>query len=198
MVTINKYNETKDGYLSIRNVTFEADGLSSPKDWTYVKRGQFVVALVYNRKKNVFLFVKQYRIPLWENREQPFILEAPAGLHDQSTHEKTLIKEIKEELGVEDYIVEVVDIGRLYTSPGLTCELGYSYYVVVDTDESPVQFGGVEDEGEYIERIELSVEDTLYLLKRNLIADAKTQLLLYWWLSNVAEVDMIKWYRSIS
>ncbi len=201
MVRITKSTVTRDGHLNIRKVTFEASGLEKPKDWTYVKRGQFVAALVYNPRKECFLLVKQYRIPVWENREPPFILEVVAGMHDQMTHEDTLMKELKEELGeelrIEESIVEITEAGRFYTSPGLSCELGYAYYVVLETELTPVQFGGVEEEGEYVERIELSVEQTLSMLKQGLIIDAKTQLLLYWWLTNMADWETIQWYRSL-
>lgn len=209
MVQIVSEKTTQVGYLAIKEVTFTAEDLNQQIDWTYVRNGQFVVGLVYNKTRKTFLFVRQYRIALSENKEPPLLIEAVAGIHDKPTAIETLKKEIEEELGMGESIVTVEYIGRFYSTPGVTCEFGYHFYVEIENENPPVQFGGVEAEGEYIERIELSTNEMLRIVKFgqmkvafemskfDQVIDSKTMQLINWWIANKADFETIQWYRAL-
>lgn len=197
MVHIVSEKPTKIGYLLIKEVTFMAEELKSPIDWTYVRNGQFVACLVYNKTRKTFLFVRQYRITLLENKESPLLMEVVAGIHDQPTTVETLQKEVEEELGMGNSISTVEYIGRFYSTPGVTCEFGYHFYVEIENENPPKQFGGVEAEGEYIERVELSTKEMLKMFKFGQIIDSKTSLLINWWIANKADLETIQWYRAL-
>lgn len=131
-----------------------------------VHPGGVCIAATHDNKN--FFMVKQYRFGVEEE-----MLEFPAGLIDP--HEDPIDsakRELQEETGYE--AKTIVDLGKVYMSPGYINEVSYFYYA---TD---LVFRGTNfDENEEIELIEMPLEKILHMCDTNEIKDAKTVALAY-------------------
>ncbi|TFJ93751.1 NUDIX hydrolase [Lentibacillus salicampi] len=111
------------------------------------------------------IFVEQYRKPL----EKPLV-EIPAGkLEDGEKPEVTARRELEEETGYTAGPLEFVT--SFYTSPGFADELMYLY--IADGLE-PVKDPAIGDDDEFIELLELTLEEAKQYVQNNRIHDAKT------------------------
>jgi len=64
-------------------------------------------------------------------------------------------------------------------SPGSVTEKLYFYIAEYHADDKVSQGGGLEDEGEDIEVLELTIDEALSAIESGVIVDAKTIMLLY-------------------
>lgn len=149
--------QTKSGdNVSRLFVSRESDTLSSDA----------VAALVYNKKKDKYIFVKQFRIGTNDH-----LLEVPAGcLEKNEDPSKCIVREIEEETGYKTDSIK--DLGVFYVSPASFSEKIYLYYVEVTDQVS--SGGGVEDEHEEIEIIEMTTNE----IENYQFRDMKTQMLI--------------------
>jgi len=112
-------------------------------------------------------FVKQYRYAF-----KDALLELPAGkIEKGEEHLKTIIREVEEEIGIIPN--EVVYMGKIYVSPGISDEVLYLYYIE-DYELSKQCF----DEDEFLDVIEYTYDEAIELINNETICDAKTVSLL--------------------
>ncbi len=140
-------------------------------------RGNGAVILLYNKNKGTVILTRQLRIPTWFNGNATgMMIEACAGLLDEKDPEDCIRRETEEETGYT--LTEVRKIMQVYMSPGSVTEILYffvgSYSDAMKTGEG----GGVENEQENIEGLELPFEKALNMVKNGEIKDAKTIMLL--------------------
>ncbi|WP_165370442.1 NUDIX domain-containing protein [Hymenobacter persicinus] len=131
--------------------------------------GQAVGALVFDSRKQRYLFVRQFRVG-----PEAEVLEIPAGMLDASDQspEQAIRREIEEELGYK--VNQLLPITECFPSPGNSAEKFYLYYAEVREQSGPG--GGVADEHEQIEVVELSREQ----LATEPWQDAKTLVAVQW------------------
>ncbi|SFL83763.1 ADP-ribose pyrophosphatase [Gracilibacillus orientalis] len=123
------------------------------------------VAIIPVTKDNKIIFVKQYRKPL-----EKTLVEIPAGkLEHGEAPEVTAIRELEEETGyTTDQLTYVTSF---YTSPGFADEIMYLYKTnSLEKVEQPKAM----DEDEFVEIMELSLEEAERLVVEQEIHDAKT------------------------
>ena len=130
--------------------------------------GKAVAALVYDTARQVYVLTRQFRIGPEAN-----ILEIAAGMIDHDEASETAVRrEIHEELGYEtDKLEEIVCI---WPSPGTSSEEITVYYAEVSHRTGAG--GGLAEEHENIEMVELSWED----LRAEPLRDAKTVIAVQW------------------
>ncbi|PFG05830.1 ADP-ribose pyrophosphatase [Bacillus sp. es.034] len=121
-----------------------------------------VIALTLEGK---IVMVEQYRKALEKS-----IIEIPAGkLEPGEEPDKTALRELEEETG---YGCENLEhLISFYTSPGFADELVHLY---IAHDIHPILESKETDEDEFVELIEVTVEEALQLIKEQRIYDAKT------------------------
>ncbi|AUJ26343.1 NUDIX hydrolase [Virgibacillus dokdonensis] len=123
------------------------------------------VGIIPITKDNKIVLVEQFRKPLEKS-----ILEIPAGkLEPGEDPETTAIRELEEETG---YTTEELSfVTSFYSSPGFANELMYIYI----TDQlEPLDESVDGDEDEFIEIVELSLEEAKQYVEAERIHDAKT------------------------
>lgn len=123
------------------------------------------VAVIPISKDNKIVFVKQYRKPL-----EKTLLEIPAGkLEEDEEPATTAIRELEEETGyTTDHLSFVTSF---YTSPGFADELMHIYLTRdLQILDEPVP----GDEDEFVEVVELTLEEAKRYVKEEQIHDAKT------------------------
>ncbi|WP_066193091.1 NUDIX hydrolase [Gracilibacillus timonensis] len=123
------------------------------------------VAVIALTEENKIVFVRQYRKPL-----EKALVEIPAGkLEEGEQPETTAIRELEEETGYTTDHLQLIQ--SFYTSPGFSDEIVHLYLAdqlqVLDTPK-------LLDEDEFVERMELTLEETEELVEKQEIHDAKT------------------------
>ncbi|MBO0237064.1 ADP-ribose pyrophosphatase, partial [Vibrio parahaemolyticus] len=81
------------------------------------------VILLYNQAKNTIILIRQFRLPLYINGYPHFLIEAAAGLLDNTPPEERIIAETEEETGFR--IEKIEKVYEAYMSPGSVTEKLY-------------------------------------------------------------------------
>jgi nudix-type nucleoside diphosphatase (YffH/AdpP family) len=141
-------------------------------------RGNAACILLYNAETGTILLVRQLRIPVIkaDPSDDPWLIEACAGLLDGDTPEACARKEAEEETGCRPrHVRHLFDV---HMSPGSVTEK-LSFFLGEYRPEDRVSAGGgLAHEGEDIEVLELKFGEALAMAADGRIRDAKTILLL--------------------
>ena len=154
-----------EGFYTFRKVILEDNGEEYERE--QFDSGGAAAALVYDTTQDKYIFAKQFRYSA--ERE---LLEVVAGVLEDDDPEKTILKEIEEEIGYKvDHIEHVWDF---FSSPGACTEVVHLYYAEVSakTEEG----GGLDEEHEQVVIVALSEEELL----RQPLRDAKTIIAVQW------------------
>ena len=140
--------------------------------------GDAVAVLLYNMEKKTVLLTKQFRLPTFFNgNPSGELLEVCAGIVENGESPDTTIRrEILEETG---YKIDVVEkLFEAYSSAGVLTELLHLYLAPYSDDQKAENGGGLKEEGEDIQLIELDFEKAYSMMRSGGIKDAKTIILL--------------------
>jgi nudix-type nucleoside diphosphatase (YffH/AdpP family) len=119
---------------------------------------------------------RQFRLPILVNdHPDGMLIEAPAGLLDESDPAAGVIRETEEETGYE--VHNVRKIMEVYMSPGSVTEKLY-FFVAEYSGADRVSDGGGADEQEDIEVLEIPFFEAMRMIESGDIADGKTIILL--------------------
>ena len=179
-VSIEKTEILSDNWYTLKKVTFnikKQNGETETQSREAYDRGNGAVILLYNiNAKNVIL-TRQFRLPTYINgNKNGMLIEACAGLLDDNNPEDCIRKETEEETGYK--ISKVEKIFEAYMSPGSVTEILY-FFIAEYSDEMKInEGGGLEEEGENIEVLELNFDEALSMIDKGEIKDAKTIMLL--------------------
>jgi nudix-type nucleoside diphosphatase (YffH/AdpP family) len=87
-------------------------------------------------------------------------------------------REIKEEMGYE--FERLQKIFEVYSSPGSLKELLFLFVGEYDQQQKVADGGGLKDEGEDIEVVEMQLAEAIEKASSGQIRDAKTVILILW------------------
>ncbi|MFD3447872.1 NUDIX hydrolase [Microbacteriaceae bacterium 4G12] len=123
------------------------------------------VAVVAITDEGKLILVEQYRKAM----EKPLV-EIPAGkLEPGEAPQTTAVRELEEETG---YVCDKIElISSFYTAPGFSDEIVYLYEATglhIKEDKADL------DEDEFVELMEITLEEALEFVKEQRIHDAKT------------------------
>lgn len=154
-----------------------ADGQVSEQWREIYDRGDGAVILPCDPRRGHVLLGRQFRWPAAYNGEaDPHLIEAAAGLLDGADPAERIRAEASEELGLE--LAEVRFLFALYMSPGSVSERLHFFTATYSAEEAQARFGGLRDEGEEIEILDLTLSEALAMVADGRIRDAKTVVLL--------------------
>src|ERR1700761_4690126 len=178
-----KIEETKllsDNHYILNRVTFawrRSDGTWTQGNKREVyDRGDGCAILLFNRAKRSVVLTKQFRMPAYAHGYREMLIEAAAGLLDKADPLARIIDEAEEETGYTPFnIVQAFDV---FMSPGAVTERLTLFVGEYDPARRSGKGGGLADEGEDIEVLELLFDEALAMVKDGRICDAKTILLL--------------------
>lgn len=156
----------------------DAAGQWIPKVAETYDRGNGATILLYDPERRTVLLTRQFRYPVYVNdHPDGMLLETAAGLLDADDPETAIRREAIEETGHE--VLELEHVFDLYMSPGSVTERIHFYAARYDASTARHAGGGLADEGEHIQVVELPFEDALAQIGTGIV-DAKTILLLQW------------------
>ena len=166
----------------LRRTTFEyrhADGRVTTEQRETYDRGNGATILLHDVERRTILLTRQFRFPAYVNgHHDGMLLEAAAGLLDEDDAESAIRREAVEETGVE--IGEVEHVFDVYMSPGSVTERIHFFAAPYTPLSRTGEGGGLVEDGEDIEVLELPFDTTLAMIESGEIADAKTIMLLQW------------------
>lgn len=176
-IRIRKVETLSDDWYVLKKTTF--DFLRRDGTWQTVSRetydrGNGAVVLPYNRTQRTVILTRQFRFPVYVNGHPGMMIEACAGLLDERDPVSAIQREAEEETGLR--LAQVEKVFEAYMSPGSVTEKLYFFVAEYETRQS--DGGGLLDDGEDIEVLELPFDEALHMIERGEIVDAKTIMLL--------------------
>jgi nudix-type nucleoside diphosphatase (YffH/AdpP family) len=139
-------------------------------------RGDAVAILPYDPDRRTVLLVRQFRFPLFVRGEECLMIEVAAGLLEGAEPEQRVRAEAEEELGLRPR--EVREVFTAWISPGSVIERIHFFLAPYAPADRVSPGGGVSEEGEDIEVLEMDFDAALDAVPRGGIRDAKTIMLL--------------------
>jgi GDP-mannose pyrophosphatase NudK len=181
----NKVNITKTEILSngrhtLKKIIFERvkkDGTLEEQTREVYDIGNAVTVLLYNNEQKKVILTKQFRLPSFiTGNKTGMLIEACAGKISNESPEESILREIEEETG---YRVPVVKkIFEAFTSPGTITEIIHFFVAEYDASMKVNEGGGLKEEHEEIEVMEITFEEAIQMMNTGEIKDAKTMILL--------------------
>lgn len=177
---IEKTEILSDDWYTLKKITFsiqKKNGDTETQSREAYDRGNGAVILLYNTQSKKVILTRQFRIPTFINgNPDGMMIEACAGLLDDDSPEDCIKRETEEETGYQ--ISKVEKIFEAYMSPGSVTEVLH-FFIAEYADHHKINNGGgLEEEGENIEVLELNFNDSLSMIENGEIKDAKTIMLL--------------------
>ncbi|MBT2533858.1 NUDIX domain-containing protein [Arthrobacter sp. ISL-48] len=181
-VGITRVEVTSDGWHVLRRTTFmyrRRDGRQVVQQRETYDRGNGATILLYDAVRGTVLLTRQFRMPAYVNEHvDGMLIETAAGLLDDDAPDVAIRREASEELGVT--VGELQHVFDLYMSPGSVTERLHFYAAPYGPNDRTTSGGGVQEEGEDIEVLEIPFDEALAMTSDGRIVDGKTVILLQW------------------
>lgn len=178
-----KIEETEilsDNWYTLKKVSYQyrkKDGNWELQTREAYDRGNGATILLYNSEEKKVILTSQFRLPTYINgNDDGIMIEACAGLLDKDNPEDCIRKETEEETGYK--VTQIRKIFEAYMSPGSVTEILYFFIAEYTKDMKISDGGGLAEEQENIEVLELSADEAYKMVDKGLIKDAKTIMLL--------------------
>lgn len=140
-------------------------------------RGNGATILLYNKLQQTVVLTRQFRLPSFVNgNDHGMLIETCAGLLDHDNPEDCIRRETEEETGYQ--VTDVKKVFEAYMSPGSVTEILYFFVAAYNKDMKVSDGGGVAEEQEHIEVLELPFRKALEMIESGEIKDGKTIMLL--------------------
>ena len=155
----------------------QTDGSVHELNHEIYQYGMAASVLLYDPSRAVVLLVKQFRLGAFIVDGSLDMLEACAGMLDGDSPEVCARREAWEETGVK--VGPMTKAFETFMSPGGVTEK-ISCFVAPYGASDRIGHGGGVDADEYIELVEMPIDEALRAIERGVIRDAKTVALLYY------------------
>nr|WP_294992615.1 GDP-mannose pyrophosphatase NudK [uncultured Sediminibacterium sp.] len=140
-------------------------------------RGNGATILLYNKLQQTVVLTRQFRLPSFVNgNDHGMLIETCAGLLDHDNPEDCIRRETEEETGYQ--VTDLKKVFEAYMSPGSVTEILYFFVAAYNKDMKVSDGGGVAEEQEHIEVLELPFRKALEMIESGEIKDGKTIMLL--------------------
>ena len=170
-----------DNHFKVKAVTFEwrrSDGEWQTQRREIIDRGNGAALLPYNLARRSVVLVRQFRYQAYVKGCDDLLIEAAAGLLDNASPEDRIRAEAEEETGYR--LHDIRKIFEAFMSPGAMTEKLHFFVAEYEPAMKTGNGGGLREEGEDIEVLELSIDEALAMIADGRIMDAKTIMLLQW------------------
>lgn len=181
-VVVRDVELTSQGWHVLRRTTFDyrrRDGRWTVQQRETYDRGDGATILLHDDDRSTVLLTRQFRFPAYVNgHPDGMLIETAAGLLDGDDPETAIRREASEELGVT--VGPVTHVFDAYMSPGSVTERVRFFAAPYTPRDRTGLGGGLEDDGEDIEIVELPLDEALAMVGDGRIVDGKTIMLLQW------------------
>ncbi|MDE2445687.1 MAG: NUDIX domain-containing protein [Alphaproteobacteria bacterium] len=167
------------GWSSLQRLTVEAN-MAHGKNLTVLREvadhGHGAAILPVDSVRGTCLLVRQWRAGAAFTGHEGFLIEACAGLLDADDPEGCVRREAFEELGTQ--LRNISQVSTCFSSPGAVSEIVSLFIADYAAADRVGSGGGLEEEGEDIEVMELPLQQAFDMIATGEIMDAKTIILL--------------------
>lgn len=179
-VKIEGIEVLSDNWYTLNKVTYQyqnKNGEWETHEREAYDRGNGATILLYNSARRTVILTRQFRIPTFINgNDTGMLIETCAGLLDNDNAEDCIKKETEEETGYK--ISNVRKVFESYMSPGSVTEIVYFFVAAYEEEQKVSDGGGLADEQENIEVLELDFDKAYDMIRSGEIKDGKTIMLL--------------------
>jgi nudix-type nucleoside diphosphatase (YffH/AdpP family) len=169
-----------DNWYVLRKVSFSLrrrDGQWQTLSREAYDRGNGAALLLFDPGRGTVVLTRQFRLPAFLNGcADGLLVEACAGLLDGDDPETCIRREAEEETGYR--VRQPRKVFEAYMSPGSVTEKLHFFIAEYEPQDRVRAGGGLVNEGEDIEVIEMPLADALAGIARGAIQDGKTIMLL--------------------
>lgn len=170
-----------NNFFPLKNVKYEIekkDGTREELNREVYLSSNGATVLLYNKEKSSVILTRQFRLPTYLNKNNTgMLLETCAGIVEENEEPKeAIIREIEEETGYR--VQDVKKVFEMYMTPGTVAEMVYFFVAEYTPEQKITNGGGLVEENEDIEVIELPFKEAYSKIFSGEIKDAKTTLLL--------------------
>jgi len=137
--------------------------------------GAATAVLAFDPEGRTALLVRQFRAAVFHAGGPPTVLETIAGLLDEDDPEACVRREAHEEVGLDLRVVERV--ATVWSMPGISTERMHLFLGRYRPSDRVGEGGGLADEHEDIEVVEIPLADLWALAEKGEIQDIKTLVL---------------------
>ena len=171
---INQIDTVYEGWRKLLKLTVQMpDGRTMFRE--VLNSGEAAAVLPYDLERRKVILVRQFRAPVMHVEGHPDFLEAVAGLLDEDEPEACARRETMEEAGIR--VATLEPLGHFWSAPGITTERLHLFLAPYTEADRVAEGGGLADEHEEIEVLEVSFDKLASLASANTIADMKTMIL---------------------
>jgi nudix-type nucleoside diphosphatase (YffH/AdpP family) len=178
-IRIKKVETLSDDWYVLKKTTFDyqrKDGVWQTQSRETYDRGNGATILLYNRQRHTVILTRQFRFPAYVNNHPGVLIEACAGLLDESNPEECIKRETEEETGYR--LDRVTKVFEAFMSPGSVTEKLFFFVAEYSDNAKRNDGGGLESDGEDIDVLEINFDDALRMIQTGEIMDGKTIMLL--------------------
>jgi GDP-mannose pyrophosphatase NudK len=179
-VKIKSTEVLSDNWYLLNKITFDYlrnDGIWETQIRESYDRGNGASVFLYNKQKQQIILIRQFRLPTYLNgNPSGQLIETCAGLLDKDDPETCIKKEILEETGYQ--IEHVSKVFEAFTSPGAVTENLHCFVAEYTDAMKKNAGGGLPEEQEEIEVLEIPFKTAVEWLHSGKIKDAKTIMLM--------------------
>lgn len=177
-VRVHSRSVLSDEWATLEHVHFDhqrRDGCWQEQHREIYHRGHGAAILLYNRDRRSIVLTRQFRFPAWTLGGDGLLLEVPAGIIDAGDAEATIRAETEQETG---FVIGPPEfLFRAYATPGSVTEQLFYFAAQYDDKRRSGEGGGLKEEGEDIEVLEVDLDQALNWVVTGEIMDAKTIIL---------------------
>ena len=169
-----------NNWYTLNKVTFEYITKKGNKEIhkrEVYDRGNGATILLFNKEKGTIILTKQFRLPTYLNKNKDgMLIETCAGLLDEDNPEECIKREAIEETGYK--VTNLKKIFEAYMSPGAVTEILHFFVAEYNHQMKVSNGGGLAQEQEHIEVLELNFNKAYNMISTGEIKDAKSIMLL--------------------
>src|ERR1700687_5542387 len=185
-IRVKNVRVLSDNHYTLKTTTFKwrrATGEWQTQHRETYDRGNGATLLPDNLAQRTVVLVRQFRYPAYVNGYDDLLIEAAAGLLDNESPDVRIRAEAEEETGYR--LGDIRKVFEAYMSPGAITEKLHFFVAEYRPDMRVGSGGGLADEGEDIEVLELPIDQTMAMIGDGRIVDAKTIMLLQYAALNI-------------
>lgn len=181
-VAVREMEVVSEAWHVLRRTTFDLrrrDGA-----WTTLTRdvydtGDAATVLLHDVERATVLLTRQFRLGAYVGGHvDGMLIETAAGALDGQDPAAAIRREAAEELSV--HVGQLTHVFEAWMSPGSTTQRLHFYAAPYTPIQRAGPGGGIAQEGEDIEALELTFTDALAMVREGRITDAKTIMMLQW------------------
>lgn len=164
-----------EGWRRLLKLTVEMpDGRTMARE--VLNSADAAAVLPYDPEARKVILIRQFRAPVMHVERRQDFLEAVAGLLDEDEPEACARREAMEEAGLRIRTLERV--GTAWSAPGITTERLHLFLAPYSAADRVGEGGGLADEHEEIEVLEIGIDELTRLMAEGAVADMKTLVLI--------------------